>query len=169
MIEGLSLLDYVDEADRARVVHMVGELGLGRRPNPIVLQGADAQTAKTLFIEAVAAPIFGQRWRGTGLWGAGRDVTERVQSEKLASIINGLRRSLAATSDLPEALEQVLDAALLLDGLDSGCIYVADPSSGLLVLAAPRGLSAEFVDAVGSSESGAFTWAGGRVGGGQGR
>jgi len=153
--KGLSLLEYVDEADRARVVRMAGELGPGRRSNPAVFK-ARRSDGSTVFIEVIAAPIFGENGKISGLWGAGRDVTQRVQSDKLESIINGLRHSLAATSDLPEALEQVLDAALLLDGLDSGCIYVADPVSGVLVLAAPRGLSTEFVNAVGSIESNEF-------------
>ena len=153
--EGLSLLDYVDEADWGRVAHVVGELGLGRRPHPLICR-AQRSDHTPLFIEALAAPIFGEGGKVTGLWGTARDVTERVQSEKLASVINELRRSLAATSDLPEALEQVLNAALLLDGLDSGCIYVTDPGAGLLLLAAPRGLSAEFVDTVTSVEPDAF-------------
>ena len=152
---GLCLLDYVDEADRAQVTRTIGELGLGRLPAPAVFK-AKRQDGRVLFVEAVAATIWGDTGEITGLWGAGRDVTQRVESDNLARILNGLRHSLAATSDLQMALEQVLDAALLLDGLDSGCIYVADPNSEVFVLAVPRGLSPEFVEAAGSGESDAF-------------
>ena len=142
-----SLLDFIDQADHARVMHLVGELGLGMRPFPEVVR-ARRSDGTALFIEAVAAPIFDADGGVGGLWGAGRDVTLRVRTEELAAIMNGIRRSLASTSDLQEALEQVLDAALLLDGVEAGCVYVADPVSGDVRLVAPRGLSAEFIDAV---------------------
>ncbi len=119
-----SLLDFIDQADHARVMHLVGELGLGMRPFPVVVR-ARRSDGTALFIEAVAAPIFDADGGVGGLWGAGRDVTLRVRTEELAAIMNGIRRSLASTSDLQEALEQVLDATLLLDGVEAGCVYVA--------------------------------------------
>ena len=51
---GFNLLDYVDEVDRARVVQMVGQLGLGRQFSPTVFKArrADGRTA----------------WRWCGRW-----------------------------------------------------------------------------------------------------
>ena len=149
---GLSLLDFIDETDHTRVMRMVGELGMGRLPEQALFK-TRRRDGSVVYLEAVATPIFDPAGGIAGIWGAGRDVTQRVQTETIVSMINGLRHTLSATSDLQEALEQVLDTAMLLDGVDGGCIYAADPESGDIKLAAPRGLSPEFVSAISSRGS----------------
>lgn len=142
-----SLLDYIEEVDHSLVRRLVGELGLGRKPRPALIK-AKRPDGRPLIVEAVAAPIIGSDGSVTGLWGVGRDVTERELAAELAEIMNRLRVSLAATSDLQEALVQVLNAALVLDGVDAGQVFSADAKTGELRLVAGRGLSAEFVNAV---------------------
>ena len=72
------------------------------------------------------------------------DITERVQAEEAVRIQHDLSQALSACDDLHEAMQLILDAALDIEGLDSGGIYLAD-ASGALDLVAHRGLSPEFI------------------------
>jgi len=76
------------------------------------------------------------------------DVTDRRQVERALSLYQDLIQLLNTCDDLKQALVAVLDAALQLEGVDCGGVYLADPLSGDLDLFAHRGLSAQFVDHV---------------------
>ena len=72
------------------------------------------------------------------------DVTEGKISEDQLIIQRNLGLKLSATSDLNEALNYCLEAALQLSDMDSGGIYLFNSSTGYLELTCYRGLSADF-------------------------
>jgi len=76
----------------------------------------------------------------------GRDITKRVRTEEALRIQRDLGIALSSTSDLPEALNQVLQAALQMEEIDSGGVYLFDALTGELDLAAHTGMSAEFIE-----------------------
>jgi two-component system, cell cycle sensor histidine kinase and response regulator CckA len=71
----------------------------------------------------------------------------RQEPIDLLRIQRDLSVALGACEDLEPALALILDAAVQMDGVDSGGIYVAEPT-GALDLVTHRGLSSGFVDEV---------------------
>ncbi|MDP8266218.1 MAG: PAS domain S-box protein [Candidatus Aceula meridiana] len=80
-----------------------------------------------------------------GVLSSGEDVTERRRSEKVMTIQKDLGIALSSTHDLKEAVAHLLDAALKIEGFDSGGVYIVDEQKQALVLVAHRGLDLEFV------------------------
>ena len=74
-----------------------------------------------------------------------RDVTEQKQVDELMRIQRDLSVSLIHASDLDEALAVCLDAALNVDGVSGGGIYLMDDTGGNLNLMAHRNLPPAFV------------------------
>lgn len=74
------------------------------------------------------------------------DITDRKQAQDLLRIQSDLAIYLSATSDLVEAANRVLEAAIQVEGIDSGGLYLVDPLAGELDLAAHKGLSSLFVE-----------------------
>ena len=72
------------------------------------------------------------------------DVTESKMSEGQLIIQRNLALKLSATSDLEEALNYCLEAALQLSNMDSGGIYLFNSKTGYLELTCYRGLSTDF-------------------------
>ncbi len=77
-----------------------------------------------------------------------KDVTEAKQSKNLLRIQRDLGVALSTTSDLIEALHQILDAACRIEGFDSGGIYLVSERSGQIGLVVHEGLNDEFVEYV---------------------
>ena len=80
--------------------------------------------------------------------GLGIDITTRRQIEKINRIQRELIKSLNTCIELEEGLEQVLKSVLQLDCIDSGAIYIRNPSDNSLDLMVYRGVSAEFAERV---------------------
>jgi PAS domain S-box-containing protein len=74
-----------------------------------------------------------------------QDITDERMASELLTVERDLAIAMASTSDLQEALTHVLDAALRIERIDGCGIYLLDPDSGALQLAAHRGLSEAFV------------------------
>ena len=74
-----------------------------------------------------------------------RDVTDRRRTEDTLSIQHDLSLALGSNDDIQLALEQILDAALRTENIDSGGIYRAN-QIGDLDLVTHRGLSPQFVE-----------------------
>lgn len=72
------------------------------------------------------------------------DITVRKATEEFLHIQKDLAVQLSATSDMNEALTLVLDAALKLEGVDGGGMYLIDDLKNLK-LGQHKGLSDEFV------------------------
>ncbi len=75
-----------------------------------------------------------------------RDVTCRCQQERLIRLQRDLAIKLNGVSNLDQALNLCLDAALELGGMDCGGIYRIDPESAALDLVCSRGLSPAFIE-----------------------
>ncbi|MCY2988944.1 MAG: PAS domain S-box protein [Planctomycetota bacterium] len=80
-----------------------------------------------------------------GFDGTARDITERRQVEETLRIQHDLSLALGSSDDLHQSLEQILAAALRLEGMDCGGIYLTDPS-GAIELVVHRGLTPQFVE-----------------------
>jgi PAS domain S-box-containing protein len=73
------------------------------------------------------------------------DITERKQTEDALTIQHELSLALGRTTSLDEAFNEILLAALRIEGLDAGGIYMADPDTGAVDLVAHQGVSPQFV------------------------
>ena len=73
------------------------------------------------------------------------EIGERTRMEEALSIQYDLSLALGASDDLHQALTQILEAALRLEGLDCGGVYLTDPS-GTLDLVAHHGLTPQFIE-----------------------
>lgn len=77
--------------------------------------------------------------------GAMTDITERKQVERLLQIQRDLGIALVSTGDLMEALEQMLEAAFQIEGIDAGGVCFVDEVTGAHKLVVHGGLSPQFV------------------------
>ena len=73
------------------------------------------------------------------------DITERVSAEKLIVTQRNLAEGLSRTTDLNQALNLTLEALLLIEGIDGGAIYLADPASHMMKLRVHTGLADAFI------------------------
>lgn len=74
-----------------------------------------------------------------------RDTTAVRENERIISLQRDLAVRMSELTDLDEALECVLRAALEASSLECGAIYLVEEPGGDLVMRAHRGLSGEFV------------------------
>lgn len=81
------------------------------------------------------------------LYGTIIDVTEKRQSSDFLRLRRDAGAALASADELQEILRQLLDLALEIEPLDSGCIYLMDEDSGELKLKTCKGLSPAYVKA----------------------
>ncbi len=72
------------------------------------------------------------------------DISEQKQAEEQLLIQRNLGVRLAGTSDLNQALQHCLTAAIGISIMDSGGIYLVDPNTGALELNCHQGLSPDY-------------------------
>ena len=144
---GANIEDFLAEGEFERVEHVMTQLAGDKKPQPSRYR-ARRLGGDTFIMEALGALTRDAGGRVAGLWGVARDVTLDHRAEKIARARVNLRVSLATAGDLEQAMDLVLDAALRMDGVDSGCVYVARPGARTFDLIAPRGLSEAFVRAI---------------------
>ena len=73
-------------------------------------------------------------------------IEELTRAEKLLRLQRDLAIALNSISDLNEALGLILDAALKVDGIDGGAVYIMDESTGSVDMILHKGLSERFVE-----------------------
>ena len=76
------------------------------------------------------------------------DITDRKRAESLLQAQRDVGVSLSLTSDMTVALRRFLEIAVQIGGLDCGGVYLLNPVTQELELAAHRGLSDSFVKSV---------------------
>ncbi len=80
--------------------------------------------------------------------GVATNITEGKRAEDMLRVERDLAVALNAAADLDETLRLSLEAAICVSGLDCGCVYLADGSSGAFDLACHEGLGSEFLRSV---------------------
>ncbi|MFX4262752.1 PAS domain S-box protein [Pelotomaculum propionicicum] len=73
------------------------------------------------------------------------NISMRKQTEDLLRVQRNLSQDLISCSCLPDAFNLILEAAFKVDGVDCGGIYLVDPLTGNLDLAAHKGIADDFV------------------------
>jgi len=74
------------------------------------------------------------------------DITGLKRVDVLLRLQRDLALALGSTSSMAESLERLLQAALQIEGIDSGGVYLVDAASGELRLVSHAGLSSWFID-----------------------
>jgi PAS domain S-box-containing protein len=147
LVAGLKMADFLALGEFERVQQTIALLAEGKAPQPSRYNACRID-GSALIIEALGSPTQDAAGRVMGFWGVIRDVTLEHLAEKRAVARTNLGVALGSVSDLEEAMRLVLDAAMCMEGVDSGCAYVAGPGAETFELVASRGLSDEFVRAV---------------------
>jgi hypothetical protein len=65
-------------------------------------------------------------------------IEELTRAEKLLRLQRDLAIALNSITDLDEALGLILDAALKVDGIDGGAVYIVDESTGSVDMLSQR-------------------------------
>jgi len=94
-------------------------------------------TKKTLYVDKSGKKF---------IVGVIRDFTERKRTEELLRLQRDLATVLSSVGDQREAMRQILDAALKIEGIDGGGVYVVDESAGGLDLIIYKGVSSKFAE-----------------------
>ncbi|MBN1320223.1 MAG: PAS domain-containing protein [Thermoleophilia bacterium] len=87
-----------------------------------------------------AYPLYGLNGEPAGFVETAEDISGRRRFEDDARHEVSLVNDLLTTSSTSRILKLGLDAALRLEGVDSGCVYTLDPATGVRGLVAQRGL-----------------------------
>jgi PAS domain S-box-containing protein len=74
-----------------------------------------------------------------------REIVERRRNEAIIRLQRDLGLTLSGKVGLHETLRLCVETGIIISGLDSGAVYLVDPTSGVLDLAYHQGLSPEFV------------------------
>lgn len=85
-----------------------------------------------------AHPVAGPDNQPTGFIEVVDDITEQKRAESLSIISADLRAVLPVTQSVSKALRETLDAALRVEGIDSGCAFLVDQATGEHTLVCER-------------------------------
>jgi PAS domain S-box-containing protein len=91
-----------------------------------------------------AYPVLGPGNKPVGFIELERDITGEKGEEKTSAVLNNLRHALTKADECSWALRYALDAALSLDGVESGCTFLIDSSTGAQTLVSTRGPTAGY-------------------------
>lgn len=95
-----------------------------------------------------AFPVRNEKEEVYRIVGITEDITEHKRAEQLLEAQRDIGVALSVTNDLNAALEQLLQTATTLEGIDCGGVYLMNQETGALELEAHTGLSPEFVQRV---------------------
>jgi PAS domain S-box-containing protein len=102
-----------------------------------------------------AHPVIGPDNRPTGFIEIVEDITEQKRAEALANIDSELQSSLAGIQNIRGALREALSAALLVEGIDCGAVFLLSEGGGEPELVAQRNLTpASLQSFAGTAKSG---------------
>ena len=97
------------------------------------------------WFETIKSPLLAEHGTAKGTVGVARDITERKWVENLLRLQRDFSIFLSSTGDLTAAAEQLLNVSLQNESLDCGAVYLVNPETKTLDLAAHQGLSDGFV------------------------
>ncbi len=79
------------------------------------------------------------------IYGGAQDITERKRAEDLLQVQKELAIALSSLMEMDKALDRILEATLMVGGIDCGALFVMD-SRGAMDLVAHKGLPTPFVN-----------------------
>jgi PAS domain S-box-containing protein len=91
-----------------------------------------------------AYPVLGPGNKPVGFIELERDITGERDEEKTSAVLGNLRFALTKADECSWALRYALDAALSLDGVESGCTFLVDSSTGARTSVSSRGSTAGY-------------------------
>jgi PAS domain S-box-containing protein len=137
-------LKAIHEADRERVTQATYTRQItGDYDEEYRVKRPDGTTC---WVHDRAFPVMNEKSQVYRIVGITEDITERKRSEQLLEVQRDVGVALSVTSDLSEALEQLLANVMSLEGLDCGGVYLADEGTGAMQLKAQSGLSPALVE-----------------------
>jgi PAS domain S-box-containing protein len=95
-------------------------------------------------ILSTAYPVLGPGNKPVGFIQLERDITGEKDEEKTSAVLNNLRFALTRADECSWALRYALDAALSLDGVESGSAFLIDLPTATPRLVSSRGSTADF-------------------------
>jgi PAS domain S-box-containing protein len=136
-------LDGVHSKDRQRVVHATYTQQItGDYDEEYRVQRPDGTLC---WVHDRAFPVRNENGEVYRIVGITEDVTEHKRAEHLLEAQRDVGVALSVTNDLNAALDQLLETATKLEGIDCGGVYLMNQETGALELQAHSGLSAEFI------------------------
>ncbi|HTL16134.1 MAG TPA: PAS domain-containing protein [Patescibacteria group bacterium] len=139
-------LEGVHEQDRPRVVHATYTQQItGDYDEEYRVRRPDGTLC---WVHDRAFPVRNEKGEVYRIVGITEDVTEHKRAEHLLEAQRDIGVALSVTNDLNAALDQLLETATNLEGIDCGGVYLVNQETGALELQAHSGLSAEFVQKV---------------------
>jgi PAS domain S-box-containing protein len=139
-------LDGVHTQDRPRVVHATYTHQItGDYDEEYRVQRPDGTLC---WVHDRAFPVRNENGEVYRIVGITEDVTEHKRAEHLLEAQRDVGVALSVTNDLSAALDELLDTATKLEGIDCGGVYLVNQETGALELQAHSGLSGDFVQKV---------------------
>jgi PAS domain S-box-containing protein len=90
--------------------------------------------------------VLNAQGRVSAMIGTIQDITDRKHAEELLLIQQKLGTTLSSTAEMPEAVNQLLDAICKAPGIDCGGVYLMNKTDGSVDLAGHRGLRPDFIE-----------------------
>ncbi|MBN1592011.1 MAG: PAS domain S-box protein [Candidatus Coatesbacteria bacterium] len=106
------------------------------------------KSGERVLLSTSGVPILDEAGELLGYRGADIDVTERIRASESLRIQRDLGIELGKTTSIRESLERLLEAALKLEGIDAGGIYIANEAATGLKMVCHRAISDDYVAAV---------------------
>lgn len=116
-------------------------------PGKLALETGEAHETETVglrddgtkfFARIRAHPVMGPHGRPTGFIEVVEDITEQKRAESLDSINAALRTALLGTHNMRKALRETFEAAMRVECIDMGCVFLVDQATGTRELAFGR-------------------------------
>ena len=140
---GMSVLDLVAPEDRERAGRELGLLAETARLDPVRMHFM-RRDGSTFEVFASAAVLRSRGGEPRGMVIIARDATEELRQARLLKLQRDLAHQLNSMTAIEPALDLCLETAIEATSLDSGAVYLIDPTDGTLHLAAGKGLSTRF-------------------------
>ncbi|OFW62037.1 MAG: hypothetical protein A2133_09365 [Actinobacteria bacterium RBG_16_64_13] len=99
-----------------------------------------------LYARIRAHPVVGPGNRPAGFIEVVEDISEQKRAESLAYIEADLQAALVSAKNAQKALRETVEAALRIEGLDWGCVFLIDRRTGKQELVLQRGVSPEHLE-----------------------
>lgn len=147
--------DLMDEENKARAIENIRtamETGFSSS-NEYTVYLRDRSTIK---VDVNSSVVHGLDGKPQAIMSVVRDITDRKYAESLLAIQHDMAKCLSMARDLKTGMDQVLDIALKIEGIDCGGVYIMKQDSaeafqpGSVELLAHAGVPQEFVDQVSS-------------------